>query len=181
MEMYLRWKRFFALNRKQLNVVLVSLYWMCDVLDLSMCDVSSYVPTLRVAFSLIWLFAPERSSRKRWSRAMLEVLRRRVRGKLRMPRTFFFSCSLTWTTRAQIKPFKQRTEKVLYPLGISDWLNEIKFYPTFAALVFPLLNDKPGQWAAVFRYYARRRWSPPPTPGLWMHTQPVEREDSDDR
>lgn len=30
MEMYLRWKRVLALNRRQLNVVLVSLHWMCD-------------------------------------------------------------------------------------------------------------------------------------------------------
>lgn len=43
------------------------------------------VHTLRVAFSLIWLLAPERSSGKRWSMLMLEVLRRRLSGRLRTP------------------------------------------------------------------------------------------------
>lgn len=55
--------------------------------------------TLRVAFSLIWLFAPERSSRKRWSRAILEMLRRRLSGKFIVPRSVFFSCSLIWARR----------------------------------------------------------------------------------
>lgn len=66
-----------------------------------------YLPTLRVAFSLIWLFAPERSSGKRWSIVMSETLRRRFRGKLRTPSEVFFSCCLTWTTGTQIKLFER--------------------------------------------------------------------------
>lgn len=36
---------------------------------------------------------------KRWSRAILEMLRRRLSGKFIVPSSVFFSCSLTWTTR----------------------------------------------------------------------------------
>lgn len=64
------------------------------------------VHTLRVAFSLTWLLAPERSSRKRWSMLMLEVLRRRLSGRLSTPSCVFFSCSLTCSEKKQNRTTK---------------------------------------------------------------------------
>lgn len=55
--------------------------------------------TLRTAFILMWLLAPERSSWKRWSRVMSDTLSSRTNGRVSLPRDDFFSCSFTWGHR----------------------------------------------------------------------------------